>query len=90
MTTNNPSNTFKDTLGCVTFAHCVQNGIKMFCAQSSGNTAMSFIKYAAHTGVKMILFYPLKNQYKIDPKDVGDNVTLIEIDATEPELKKIL
>lgn len=66
-TTQSPSNTFKDVMGCVTFATAMWKGIKVFCAQSSGNTASSFIKYAGHTGVKMILFYPRLNSYKIDP-----------------------
>ena len=38
----------------------------------------------------MIIFYPKKNAYKIDPKMVPDNVVCIEADATEPELKEIL
>lgn len=76
-TTQSPSNTFKDVMGCVTFATAMQKGIKVFCAQSSGNTASSFIKYAGHTGVKMILFYPRLNSYKIDPKYVSENVVLV-------------
>ena len=51
---------------------------------------MSFITYAAHTNVKMILFYPLRNSYKLDPKKVSKNVTLIEVDAPETKLKEIL
>ena len=38
----------------------------------------------------MILFYPLRNSYKIDPQHVSKYVTLVEVDATEPELKAIL
>jgi threonine synthase len=77
-------------MACVTFASALQQGIPVFCAQSSGNTAMSFIKYSAHTGVKMVLFYPLKNAYKIDCTHVSDSIILVQVDATEAELKKIL
>jgi threonine synthase len=90
MTTASPSNTFKDVMACVTFASAMEQGIKAFCCQSSGNTAMSFIKYANHTGMKMILFYPLKNAYKIDAVHISENITLIQLDATEAELKKTL
>lgn len=38
----------------------------------------------------MILFYPLKNSYKINQKKVTKNVTLIEVDAPETKLKEIL
>ena len=51
---------------------------------------MSFIKYCNHTGVKMVLFYPLKNAYKIDCQHVSEHVTLVQVDASEAELKKIL
>jgi threonine synthase len=90
MTTHNPTNTFKDTLSHLTFTYCVQNNIKIICAQSSGNTASSFIRYAAHTEVKLILFYLRTNSYKIDPSMVTKNVTLIEVEGSEPELKTIL
>lgn len=38
----------------------------------------------------MILFYPSANSYKIDPEHVSKYVTLVEVDASEKELKEIL
>ena len=91
MTTKNPSGTFKDFLGCLTFAYCLQNGIDCICAQSSGNTAMSLIHYARkNPSIKLIQFYLKENSYKINSKFVPDNVILIEINSSEAEMKRIL
>jgi len=84
---DNPTSTFKDIMGCVTIAHCLQNNIKTFCYQSSGNTAMSFARYANHVGIKTVLFYPKKNAYKIDETFLGKNVTTVEFDGSEVDLK---
>lgn len=91
MTTLNPSATFKDFLGCLTFAYCLQNNISCICAQSSGNTAMSFIHYARkNPNIKLIQFYLTANSYKINPAVIPDNVTLVEVNSTESEMKCLL
>jgi len=90
MTTGNPSGTFKDTLACLTLANCLHNNIKAFCFSSSGNTGVSFAKYANHVGVKAILFYPKSSNYKLDHPSFGKNVTSVEVDGTEMEVKDIL
>jgi alkylation response protein AidB-like acyl-CoA dehydrogenase len=91
MTTMSPSRTFKDFLGCITFAHCLKNNIKCICAQSSGNTAMSLIHYARkNPSIKLIQFYLTRNSYKINSTFVPDNVTLVEVNSTEAEMKRIL
>jgi threonine synthase len=90
MTTGNPSGTFKDTLACLTLAHCLQNNIKAFCFSSSGNTGVSFAKYANHVGVKAILFYPKTSTYKLDHASFGKNVTAVEVNGTELQVKDVL
>jgi threonine synthase len=90
MTTGNPSGTFKDTLACLTLAYCLHNNIKAFCFSSSGNTGVSFAKYANHVGVKAILFYPKSSAYKLDQASFGENVSAVEVDGTEMQVKDIL
>ncbi|UJR29580.1 hypothetical protein I4U23_010797 [Adineta vaga] len=91
MTTMSPSATFKDFLGCLTFANCLQNNINCICAQSSGNTAMSLIHYARkHPSITLIQFYLTRNSYKINSIFVPNNVILVEVNSTEAEMKCIL
>jgi hypothetical protein len=91
MTTLNPSATFKDFIACLTYSYCLQNNINLICAQSSGNTAMSLIHYARkNPSIKLIQFYITKNSYKINSTFVPDNVTLVEVNSTEAEMKRIL
>ena len=82
-TSLNPSGTFKDPMICQMMAETIQQGIKRICVQSSGNTATSVLKYAAKTGIEVVLFYLKSNNYKLDPSLVPDNVFLIEVDGTE-------
>lgn len=91
MTTLSPSSTFKDFLGCLTYAYCLQNKIDCICAQSSGNTAMSLIHYARkNPSIKLIQFYITRNAHKINPAFVPFNVILVEVNSTETEMKRIL
>ena len=91
MTTMNPTQTFKDYIGCLTLAYCLQNNISCFCLQSSGNTAMSVIHYARQTPqVKIIVFYMEKNAYKIDSHNLPQNITLVQVNSTEKVMRQIV
>lgn len=91
MTTMNPTQTFKDYIGCLTLAYCLQNNINCFCVQSSGNTAMSIIHYGRQTPqIKIIVFYMDKNAYKIDADDLPTNVTLVQVNSTEKKMRQIV
>lgn len=91
MTTMNPTQTFKDYIGCLTLAYCLQNNINCFCLQSSGNTAVSIIHYGRQTPhIKIIVFYMEKNAYKIDSHNLPKNVILVQVNGTEKVMRQIV
>ena len=91
MTTGNPNNSSKDVLACLTFAHCLQNNIHCFCAQSSDNITMSFIHYAIRNpSIKFILFYLPEHSYQININIVPNNIILIEVNSNELIMKDLV
>jgi len=71
-------------------AQCLQEGTSRIAVQSSGNTATSVLKYAARTGIQVVLFFLNTNEFKLDPARVPENVFLIEVKGTEKNLKENL
>lgn len=88
LSSKNPTGTFKDWLGCVTIAFCLERGITEFVTQSSGNTANALARYAEPHGIKVHIFYPRRSAYKILPQVAESSRSIFhELDCPEPEVK---
>jgi threonine synthase len=84
------TSTFKALVACATIAWCLDNGIKAFITQTSGNTGNALAVYAARVGIHIDIFYPAFSRYKINPAVTSSEfVRFTEVEGTEPELKDL-
>lgn len=90
LSTGTASGTFKDWLACVTVADCLRLGVSQMVTQTSANTGNALGLYASRLGIRLTVFYPARNRYKINPDIANsENCRFVEVDKSEPELKEL-
>ena len=90
LSTYGSTGTFKDWVACVTIAHCVENGIRRFVTQSSGNTSNAIAYYASENEVEALIFYPEVARYKINSRFASaPGIEMIEVRGPEPWQKAL-
>lgn len=90
LSTHTVTGTFKDSIGCIVAAYCLENGIKRFVCSTSGNTGNSLALYASRNKIRATIFYPKISRYKMDP-ETGNSpyVRFVEVDGPDSKVKEI-